>query len=96
MTSATASADQYRALMRRNYEITKAVAAEPDLDRRVELRDEQYANANAARLLDVPFAERSRIIDEECARAFPKARESRATGKANPWRHRTSGRAMAR
>lgn len=86
------AAETYRELSRRNYEISKLVAASKDLDERTELFREQYANAEILFRSPLSKAERVTINDEEFARAYPKVRNTSRSAKANPWSHRTSGR----
>lgn len=92
-------ATTYRALIRRNYEISIAIAAEPDLDRRFAMREEAFncSAEIAAAYRTIPADVAAGINQEEYRRAYPMTpqRGSRRTGKANPWRHRTSGRAAS-
>lgn len=92
----TDPATEYRHLIRENYRLSALRRASRDLDERLAIGDEIRANEIAARHNTLDVVEKGIISNEEFKLAFPKTRESRRTGKSNPWQHRTSGRAMER
>lgn len=83
----------FRQLVRRNYEISKAIAVCGDLDERFRLRDEHAANLTS--ILDIYKLDeiaRVRINNEEFKRAYPGQRIYRQLPKARrsqPWRQQT-------
>lgn len=89
--TATPATDAYRAAVRRAYEISKAIASEPDLDRRFELRDEQRACHDICVTSPLPDREKALISSEEYRVAYPRLRlavTQRTEPRSQPWRVR--------
>lgn len=65
------TANEYRATVRRQYELSKALKTERDLDARLAIYDEQAAVSAAALASTLPAAERAAICAEEFTAAYP-------------------------